>query len=293
MTSTNLAEPTIPTTATDPASSATRTAVTQHYVMVEPTEFDVVYEINPWMHVTDRPDRELALAQWRTLVETYRAYGHQVEVLPGAPGLPDMVFAANGGLSVNGIFYTAKFSSEYRAAEAHLFAAWQADHTTARIVEAEYTNEGEGDFIVVGDRILAGYGFRSSIESHHELAAASGMEVLSLKLVDARFYHLDTALCVLDEPSGLIGYFPGAFEDESRAALERLYPDAVIVSEADAEAFAMNTVSDGRNVFHAAAATDFGRQVEALGFVSVPIDLSQFLKGGGGIKCCTLTLRNQ
>ncbi|GAA2239157.1 arginine deiminase-related protein [Rarobacter faecitabidus] len=279
-------------TLAEKAEAVERTPSLYHFAMVEPSEFDVVYEINPWMATTDRPDRELALAQWRTLVDAYRAYGHTVEIIPGVPGLPDMVFAANGGLSVGGIFYTAKFSTEFREAEGPLHAEWQRANTATKVVEATFVNEGEGDYIALGDRVLAGYGFRSTIESHRELEEAAGREVVSLHLVDSRFYHLDTALCVLDEARGLIAYFPGAFDDDSRATLERLYPDAVKVSAQDAEAFAMNSVSDGKHVFHAGAAREFGRIVEELGFVSVPLDLSQFLKAGGGIKCCTMTLRD-
>lgn len=68
-------------------------------VMVEPTHFRVDYVINPFMDPSDQPDRELALAQWYTLVETIERLGGTVEVIPQRPDAPDMVYAMNLGLA--------------------------------------------------------------------------------------------------------------------------------------------------------------------------------------------------
>ena len=68
--------------------------------------------------------------------------------------------------------------------------------------EPAFVNEGEGDLLVAGppdDRVLlAGTGFRTDPRAHAEAAAVLGCPVLPLELVDPRFYHLDTALAVLD-----------------------------------------------------------------------------------------------
>ena len=81
--------------------------------------------------------------------------------------------------------------------------------------------------------------------------------MISLELVDPRFYHLDTALAVLDDTT--IAYYPPAFSDVSRAQLETLFPDAIVVDTADAYALGLNAVSDGRHVVHPAAAAGFAR----------------------------------
>src|SRR5690606_12108207 len=117
--------------------------------------------------------------------------------------------------------------------------------------------------------------------------------VVTLELADPRFYHLDTALGVLDDET--IAYFPAAFTPAARTALERRYPDAIIATEADAAVLGLNLVSDGRNVIMAAAATgrapDLSDELELRGYVPEPLELPAQLKGGGGIKCCTAEIR--
>jgi N-dimethylarginine dimethylaminohydrolase len=112
------------------------------------------------------------------------------------------------------------------------------------------------------------------------------MPVVSLELVDPRFYHLDTALAVLDGTT--IAYHPRAFSEEARTTLLELFPDAIEVADADANVLGLNVVSDGVNVVMPAAATRFAEQLRAAGFRPIGVDMSELLKGGGSVKCCTL-----
>jgi len=267
----------------------------RRYLMSRPEHFTVSYSINPWMHPADPTDTAKAVAQWQALYDAYIGLGHEVELIDQAPGLPDMVYTANGGFVIDGRAYIPKFRYAERQPESALFAEWFASNGF-EVVEPEYTNEGEGDFLLAGDAILAGRGFRSTDDSHREIADLFGREVLSLTLVDPRFYHLDTALSVLDpvvapgaEPT--IAYLPGAFDDESRRLLEERFPGAIRVSDEDGAVFGLNSASDGHNVFLSPRATGFIAQVAERGYNPVTIDLSELLLGGGGIKCCTLELR--
>jgi len=140
----------------------------------------------------------------------------------------------------------------------------------------------------VGEMILAGTGFRTDPRAHDEIADIFGRRVASLQLVDPRFYHLDTALTVLDDTT--IAYYPPAFSYVSRSHLATLFPDAIVVDSADAYAFGLNAVSDGRHVVHPAAAVGFAEQLADAGFEPIGIDLSELLKGGGSVKCCTLEM---
>ena len=167
-----------------------------------------------------------------------------------------------------------------------------------RVARPEEVNEGEGDFLLVGNTILAGTGFRSTGDSHREVGEVFGREVVSLTLVDPRFYHLDTAIAVLDPvegPGGVekanIAYLPGAFDERSQKVLAERYPDAIRVSDADGDVFGLNSASDGYNVFISPRAKGFEAQLRERGYNPVLIDLSELLLGGGGIKCCTLELR--
>src|SRR5690606_22965061 len=199
------------------------------------------------------------------------------------------VYAANGALVTPTVTIGARFAYPQRAAEAAAYAAWLERAGLGPVVLPEEVNEGEGDFLVVGDLILAGTGFRTTRAAHAEVARLTGREVVTLELADPRFYHLDTALGVLDDET--IAYFPAAFTPAARTALERRYPDAIIATEADAAVLGLNLVSDGRNVIMAAAATDLAHELELRGYVPVPLELPELLKGGGGIKCCTLEIR--
>ncbi|WP_210480052.1 dimethylargininase [Naasia sp. SYSU D00948] len=274
---------------------AQRTAVRRTYLMCRPDHFTVEYRINPWMHPEAPTDTARALAQWQSLHDLYVSLGHTVLLVDPVPGLPDMVYAANGGFTLDGVAYAPRFAHPERAGEAPAYASWLA-RTGFRVVEPRETNEGEGDFLLAGDVILAGTGFRSSGRSHEEVGEVFGREVVSLELVDPRFYHLDTALAVLDPvpgPEGLpvIAYFPGAFDERSRAELERRFPNAILVGEDDAVWLGLNCVSDGRNVIIAEQATGFERMLRERGYTPIGVDLSELLRGGGGVKCCTLELR--
>lgn len=267
-----------------------RTATRRRYLMCPPTHFDVAYAINPWMDTTQPVDRDLAVAQWSALRATYERLGHDVHTIDPVAGLPDMVFAANGGLVVGGRAIGARFATSERAAEADAYLGWFEANGYAGTPRPTYVNEGEGDFLAVGDVILAGFGFRSDPRAHHEVAAALGREVVPLRLVDPRYYHLDTAVAVLDDET--IAYLPSAFDAASRRTIEARFPDAIVATPQDAAVLGLNAVSDGRNVVLAAQAETLAAEIAARGFEPVPIDLSELLKAGGGVKCCTLELRD-
>jgi N-dimethylarginine dimethylaminohydrolase len=269
----------------------------RRYLMCRPEFFTVSYEINPWMHKADPTDTSKAVEQWQSLYDTYIALGHEIELIDPIPGLPDMVYTANGGFIVDGTALGVRFSVDERRDEERPFMDWFAGHGFD-VVEPVAAQEGEGDILLVGDTILAGYGFRSSIESHREIAAVFGREVVSLKLVDPRFYHLDTAISVLDPvegPGGVaranIAYLEHAFDERSRAVLAERFPDAIRVADADGAVFGLNSASDGLNVIISPRATGFEAQLRERGYNPVLVDLSELLLGGGGIKCCTLELR--
>ena len=272
-----------------PASTLERMATPRRYLMCRPEHFEVSYAINPWMDVTLGVDRDLALQQWEALRQTYLDLGHDVEVIAPVPGLPDMVFAANGGLVVEGRALGARFTHAERRAEGPAYLAWLAAAGLEDVTEPVHVNEGEGDFLVVGDLVLAGTGFRTDPGAHGEVQELFGVPVVSLQLVDPRFYHLDTALAVLGDDD--VAYYPQAFSPGSRAVLQRLFPDAILAGEQDATVLGLNAVSDGRNVVLPSTATELAGQLRARGYTPVGVDLSELLKAGGSVKCCTLEIR--
>ncbi|MEN3265743.1 dimethylargininase [Pseudonocardia sp.] len=276
-----------------PGERTERTASRRRYLMCRPEHFCVEYAINPWMHPGVPVDRGRALAQWEGLRQTYLGLGHRVDLLDPVPGLPDMVYAANGATVVDGVVLGARFRHRERAAEAGAHRRWFRAAGFTRVVEPEFMNEGEGDLLVVGPPgdtvVLAGSGFRTDPRAHAEAAAVLGRPVVSLELVDPCYYHLDTAIAVLDDAT--IAWLPEAFAPASQAVLRERFPDALVADPADAMVLGLNAVSDGRHVVLPAPATRLAAAVAERGFTPVPVEMSELLKGGGGPKCCTLEVR--
>jgi N-dimethylarginine dimethylaminohydrolase len=261
----------------------------RRYLMCSPAYFDVTYSINPWMHPAKPTSTELALAQWTWLRDLFLDLGHVVELIEPRPGLPDMVFAANGAIVIDGKALVARFRHQQRADEAIVYLEWFRSRGWPDVRQTENINEGEGDFLFSGSEILSGAGFRSDLRAHQEVAEFFGRKVLSLTLVDPRFYHLDTALSVLR--NGEIMYYPPAFSPESREVLSGRFPDAIVADEADAVVFGLNALSDGVNVILPQRARRLADQLREQGYVPIGVDLSELLKAGGSVKCCTLEVR--
>ena len=276
-------------TLTDTSSGMpARTATKRTVLMCRPDFFTVVYRINPWMDPALPTDTSLAVTQWETLYQTYLDLGFDVQLVDPIEGLPDMVYAANGGFVIDNIAYGASFTHPERQPEGPAYMDWFRG-AGFDVREPANVNEGEGDFLLVGPRILAGTGFRSASNSHEEIAEIYGREVVTLNLINPSFYHLDTAIAVLDDTN--IAYLESAFDEESLVTLRALYPDAILATEEDAAVLGLNSYSDGYNVVIASRAKDFERQLRERGYNPIGVDLSELLLGGGGVKCCTLELR--
>lgn len=267
----------------------TRTATPRRLLMCPPSHFDVTYSINPWMHPGKPVDGGLALRQWEGLRALYQELGHSVLDIPPVPGLPDMVFAANGATVVDGKVLGARFRHVERTAEGPVYLEWFRRQGYEELHWPEHINEGEGDYLAVGRRLLAGTGFRTDQRSHFEAQEFFGLPVTSLRLVKPSYYHLDTALSVLSDDE--VAYYPEAFSEGSRAVLREMFPDAILASDEDAAVFGLNMFSDGRHVLLPKAATGLARRLSERGFEPIGVDLTELLKAGGSVKCCTLELR--
>jgi len=258
------------------------------YLMCPPEYFTVEYAINPWMNPQHPVDLALAKRQWDQLRATYLGLGHTVQIIDPEPGLPDMVFAANGATVIGGRVLGSRFKHPERHPEGAAYMDWFR-RRGYQVVDPVHVNEGEGDLLFTGKSIIAGYGIRSEEAVAREAEELFAVPVLSLRLVDPKFYHLDTALIVLDEHTA--AYYPAAFDESGQTALASLFPQLIEAKDADAEALGLNGISDGRNVVLPVQAEELARDISAAGFTVAPVDMSEFKKAGGGPKCCTLELR--
>ena len=263
------------------------------YLMCSPRLYDVAYVINPWMagniHASSR---ELAAAQWHRLHQALREVA-DVELIDPQLGSPDMVFTANAGLEHNGIVVLSSFFHAERQAEEQYFRRW-FHHAGYTVLDAprETPFEGEGDalFSIDGFCLWAGYGPRTTRESHHMLARTWNINVVPLHLIDPRFYHLDTCFAPLTD--GYIMYYPAAFDAASIARIEAFYPPdkRIMVDEADAIHFACNAINIGRTIILNDISRELTERLEAAGFLVVPVTLAEFLKAGGAAKCLVMRL---
>jgi len=258
-------------------------------LMCRPDHFGVEYEINPWMHVEQEVDRGRAESQWEALHRAYIDLGQAVELVAQAPGLPDMVFAANAALVRNGTAVLARFRHVERQGEEPLWRAALSDlGMRVKEVSPGVSFEGAGDALFVGDRLFAGYGFRTSRESHSEVSRLLDTEVVSLHLVDPRFYHLDTCFCPL--APGVVMFAPAAFSPESARRVRSLVPHVIEVPPDVATDFICNGVVVGDHLLSSTGVAKMDQQLHVEGLTTTAFPMTEFMKAGGGVRCLTLEL---
>ena len=268
-------------------------ASTVRFLMCPPDQYDVDYVINPWMEGNiHKPSRETAAGQWKALQEILHGDA-QIEIVPPRPGLPDMVFTANAGLALGRKVVLSRFLHRERQGEEEHFKNWFARHGFEVFeLPPDLPFEGAGDALIdrEGKYLWAGYGFRSELDSHPYLARWLEIEVISLRLIDPRFYHLDTCFCPLE--GGWLLYYPQAFDAYSNRLIEQRIPaeKRIAVAEADAVMFACNAVNVGKHIVLNQASPELRSRLEAAGFEVRQTPLNEFLKSGGGAKCLTLRL---
>ena len=262
-----------------------------------PTHFGVEYVINPWMAGNvGEASQPNAMRQWDALVGILEEHADVYAADP-QPGLPDMCFAANGGLVMDETFVPSTFSVAQREPESRLYREWvEAAGFDAAEVDDALPFEGEGDALwwpAEGNPkplLWAGYGVRTSLEAHRMLVERLRVEVVSLRLVDQRFYHLDT--CFVPLPDGRVIYYPPAFDEASRQRIESLVPPdrRVEVGDEDAFGFACNAVLLDGTLITSHATGELRKALDAWGYQVIATPLTEFIKAGGAAKCLTLLL---
>jgi lysine-ketoglutarate reductase/saccharopine dehydrogenase-like protein (TIGR00300 family) len=263
------------------------------FLMCSPDHYDVDYVINPWMEGNiHKPAYDRAVQQWQQLFQilTERV---QVDLVPAQKGWPDMVFTANAGLVLDTTVVLSRFFHKERQGEEPYFKQWfESQGFTVYELPKDLPFEGAGDALLdrEGRWLWAGYGFRSELDSHPYLAKWLDTEVLSLRLIDERFYHLDTCFCPLW--NGYLMYYPPAFDAYSNRLIElRVPPEKrIVVSEADAVNFACNTVNVDDLLVMNRASDDLKHRLATAGFTTIETQLSEFIKAGGAAKCLTLRI---
>lgn len=258
-------------------------------LMCAPDHFGVRYEINPWMDLRKSPDLARARRQWAGLTAAYRSAGVEIQAVAPHPAQPDLVFTANAGLVAGRRFILSHFRHKERRGEEPIFAAWaeQAGFEITRPPEGLFF-EGAGDALFCGDLLFLGHGWRTEARAASWLEITLGIPVVPIKLTDPRFYHLDTCFCPL--APGVAMAAPVAFDATSWRALERHVPRLIPVPQEIAVTFACNALVVGDRLVTSGPEAALRPILSPVGLVPLHVDMSEFQKSGGAVRCLTLPL---
>lgn len=259
------------------------------YLMCSPMHFGVNYEINPWMSLENKVNRQEALTCWQKLHHYVIRSGGYVEYMSPAENYPDLVFTANAGLARGNKVVLSNFKYKERQGESLMF------RSRFRVLDYEIYElprnmnfEGAGDALFAGDKLFAGFGFRSDKIAYTRISELLDIKsIIFCELIDPRFYHLDTCFCPLNADHAL--FFPDAFHENSILRMKE-FINLIPVTVEDALKFACNSVILDKTVLMPMGTSMAKLVVESLGFTVIEFEMDEFIKAGGACKCLTLQL---
>lgn len=272
--------------------------------------FDDQAAINPFMHAEIAVDRTKARAEHDAIRAALESAGiHVLQVAPPA-SCQDGVYTANWALISGDRAVMSVLPNARKGEQAYAEQVLRELGKSITHVPDGLRFSGQGDALPCGPYLLAGSTYRSDPAVHQFLAAELGYEVVSLQTVperdangcpvtnaasgwpDSFFYDIDLAIAVLRDD--LIAWCPEAFEAESQAKIRALPLNKIEVSLDEAmRGFACNLVSTGETVIMSAHAPQLQAAIEAAGLKTITPEISELAKGGGYIRCTTLTLTNR
>ena len=257
-------------------------------LLCPPIFYGIEYEINPWMHIENKVNKEKALEEYRALKNTYKSLGVEVLEIEPVKGLPDMVYAANIGFPLGNRFVVSNFRYRQRRGESE-FAKKFFEKLGFEIIELPQNLffEGQGDLLTIGGKYFMGWGKRSSRDAINFLSKRLGMEIVDLELRDPYFYHLDMSLGPLDKDTALIN--PRSFTKDGLVKLKKEFLNIIETSENDNKFMVCNLVTINKTVVIAEGISNKLKNdimEHRLNVIEIPMD--EFRKGGGSIKCLTL-----
>ncbi|CAD6190590.1 unnamed protein product [Caenorhabditis auriculariae] len=265
-------------------------------LMCRPTHFQLAYSINPWMDMQKGVNRKKAMEQWENLKSTLESSGAKVHIMEaqGAESLPDMVFAANAAVIKGTKAYLANFAHPERKGERYFFEEWFTNNGYQCVGDLDIHFEGAGDALWGGDQnktLFVGVGTRTEFRALSDITTklddGTNWKVIACRLIDPRFYHIDTAFCPLNEQVAI--YYPYAFDHVTQHNM-RNETDLIPVSSKEARNFACNAVVVGQNVIMHEGNDEIANKLAKLGFNVRFVNMSEFIKSGGSAKCCTLAI---
>ena len=259
--------------------------------MCKPEHYDVIHKnLNIHMNMEKSVNNHKANMQYWNLVRKLSECGANIKFIDSKNGLVDMVFAANGAL-IDKLTHTAiiaNFEANPRVEESELWKNFLKNNLyKVKVLQNKFEGQGDALFSHAGKVLWYGYGFRSSYKAASEIQSVlKNVTIHTLKLVDERFYHLDTCFCVLNNDS--VMYYPDAFDKESNEKIERNFQVKIVVSEYDALKFSCNAICIKNYIILHEASLDLKNSLNKIGYTVIENNMSEFLLSGGSAKCCVM-----
>ncbi len=273
--------------------------------MSGPKYFGVV-EINPYEHKGEQPDLEIAAREFESIKAAIEAAGIKVIKVDEPAGCQDGIFTANWGLCRGDTCVLSSLPKQRQAEEP--YAETVLRNFGKKVIRPPFRFSGQGDALPCGNLLFAGMGYRNDPHIHQFLADTLDYEVIGVQAVplldaggkpvinkltglhDSYFYDIDLAIAVLRED--LIAWCPEALTPESQKRVRAVPIEKIEVSLEEAMNFACNLVSSGETVVMGTRAPQLKAAIEARGLNVLAVELQELAKGGGYIRCTTLTLDN-
>lgn len=276
-------------------------------VLMSGADYFSVEELNPYSHKDVQPDVARAVQDHANIRAALEQADVTIVQTPAPAGCQDGVYTANWALVRGDKAVMASLPNMRRAEEPYAESALR--DLGKQIIKPPFRFSGQGDALPCGDYLLAGSNYRTDPRMHQFLADTLGYNVISLTTIphlgtdgmpatnavtgwpDSFFYDIDLAISIL-RPD-LIAWCPEAFTPGSRDKLQNLPIDKIEVSLDEAmQGFACNLLSTGETVVMSGHAPQLRKAVEARGLRVLTPDVTELGKGGGFIRCTTLTLDN-
>jgi len=271
------------------------------------SEFALDAQINPY-YDSNTVDRSRAAADHENIANAFAAAGITVLRVDPPAGAQDGVYTANWALASGRRALLARLPNVRQCEEAY------AEQTltglgldVTHLPDDVVRFSGQGDSLPCGKYLLGGSGYRSDRAAQEFAADFFSLELVQLHALpqlggdgqpvvnsasgwpDSFFYDIDLAVAVLRDD--MIAYCPDALDEPSRAAIDRLPVDKITVGLEEAiGGMACNLVSTGETVVMSAAAPVFQADLRRQGFTVLTPDVRELNRGGGFIRCVSLTL---
>ncbi len=264
-----------------------RPAAERHFYLCPPTHYEVEYVINEWMNLDNRVDKDLAQKQWDQLHRAYQDLGVRLTLLEPVAGIPELVFPGDSIFLHGQQAVASNFRHAERAPEVEPKVAWFAERGfTIHRLPPELHFEGNAELLRWDHRFFGGYGVRTDEATLPYLADLLDIEIIPLQL-QSPFFHLDVTVLPLNADT--VAYVPQAFTRESCERLQDLIPNAIPVDVEEARQLGCNSmVVEETVIMSTPRAPRFAAALQERGFRTIQLDLTEFYKSGGGVKCLTL-----